>query len=169
MRSFEDSLNAHKSELTEALIVFGEHKRVNKVLAEVESQRPDFYKFYKEGLESRQNEVDELQKQNAWLSGVAERENKRANNLQQDKTSTTILLGKTIQEKNELTKQRDSFIKAYEIEMDKSVDLQKRVDALIQKYKDEDRELKLIDEWEKSQIYGLVASELEQVLKGGRE
>lgn len=48
-------------------------------------------------------------------------------------------------------------------------ELQKRVDALIQKYKDEDRELKLIDEWEKSQIYGLVASELEQVLKGGRE
>ena len=45
-------------------------------------------------------------------------------------------------------------------------ELQKRVDALIQKYKDEDRELKLIDEWEKSQIYGLVASELEQVLKG---
>ena len=48
-------------------------------------------------------------------------------------------------------------------------ELQKRVDALIQKYKDEDRELKLIDEWEKSQIYGLVASELEQALKGGRE
>ena len=114
-------------------------------------------------------EKDELQKQNAWLSGVAERENKRANNLQQDKTSTTILLGKTVQEKNELTKQRDSFIKAYEIEMDKSIELQKRVDALIQKYKDEDRELKLIDEWEKSQIYGLVASELEQVLKGGGE
>ena len=70
---------------------------------------------------------------------------------------------------DELTKQRDSFIKAYEIEMDKSVDLQKRLDALIQKYKDEDRELKLIDEWEKSQIYGLVASELEQALKGGSD
>ncbi|HAV5698909.1 TPA: hypothetical protein JI136_07775 [Acinetobacter baumannii] len=46
-------------------------------------------------------------------------------------------------------------------------ELQKRVDALIQKYKDEDRELKLIDEWEQSQIYGLVAIELEQALKGG--
>lgn len=45
-------------------------------------------------------------------------------------------------------------------------ELQKRLEALIQKYKDEDRELKLIDEWEKSQIYGLVASELEQALKG---
>ena len=39
------------------------------------------------------------------------------------------------------------------------------MEALIQKYKDEDRELKLIDEWEQSQIYGLVASELEQALK----
>ena len=63
MRSFEDSLNAHKSELTEALIVFGEHKRVGKALAELETQRPEFYKFYKDGQESRQNEVDELQKQ----------------------------------------------------------------------------------------------------------
>ena len=29
---------------------------------------------------------------------------------------------------DELTKQRDSFIKAYEIEIDKSVELQKRID-----------------------------------------
>lgn len=45
-------------------------------------------------------------------------------------------------------------------------ELQKRMETLIQKYKDEDRELKLIDEWEQSQIYGLVVSELEQALKG---
>ena len=32
---------------------------------------------------------------------------------------------------DELTKQRDSFIKAYEIEMDKSIELQKRVDAVL--------------------------------------
>ncbi|WP_336014744.1 hypothetical protein [Acinetobacter pittii] len=51
----------------------------------------------------------------------------------------------------------------------RSEELQKRVDALIQKYKDEDRELKLIDEWEQSQIYGLVAIELEQALKGEKE
>ena len=49
-------------------------------------------------------QVNDLQKQNAWLGDVAERENNRANNLQQDKTSTTILLGKTIQEKNKLQK-----------------------------------------------------------------
>lgn len=74
MRSFEDSLNAHKSELTEALIFFGEHKRVNKVLAEVEMQRPDFYKFYKDGQESRQTGVDELKCElkriNLWYSNV---------------------------------------------------------------------------------------------------
>lgn len=56
-------------------------------------------------------QVNDLQKQNAWLSDVAERENKRANNLQQDKTSTTILLGKTIQEKNELQKRINEYKK----------------------------------------------------------
>lgn len=56
-------------------------------------------------------QVNDLQKQNAWLSDVAERENKRANNLQQDKTSTTILLGKAIQEKNELQKRIDEYKK----------------------------------------------------------
>ncbi|MDH2539509.1 hypothetical protein QDR66_03060 [Acinetobacter baumannii] len=44
--------------------------------------------------------------------------------------------------------------------------MQKREEALIQKYKDEDRELKLIDEWEQSTIYSRIAIELEQALKG---
>ncbi|MBJ9961443.1 hypothetical protein I5730_12905 [Acinetobacter nosocomialis] len=51
---------------------------------------------------------DELQKKNAWLSDVACRENKRANKLQEEKVSTTTLLGKTIQEKNELQKRVDA-------------------------------------------------------------
>ena len=71
---------------------------------------------------------------------------------------------------DELTKQRDSFIKAYEIEMDESVELQKRVDASLiafEKLKDEINELhgqcdlhliKYLEE--KSQV-------LEQALKGG--
>ena len=59
-----------------------------------------------------------------------------------------------------------AFAEGWMCQQSKVDELQKRVDALIQKYKDEDRELKLIDEWEKSQIYGLVASELEQALKG---
>lgn len=55
--------------------------------------------------------------------------------------------------------------RAWKKQQSKVDGVQKRVEALIQKYKDEDRELKLIDEWEQSQIYGLVASELEQALK----
>lgn len=47
-------------------------------------------------------------------------------------------------------------------------ELQKRVDAvkqLIQVYKDEEKELEL-KEWEQSTIYGRIAIELEQALKG---
>ena len=57
----------------------------------------------------QQTKVDELQKKNAWLSDVAERENKRANKLQEEKVSTTTLLGKMIQEKNELQKRVDDL------------------------------------------------------------
>lgn len=59
-------------------------------------------------VKEKQSKVDELQKKNAWLSDVAERENKRANKLQEEKVSTTTLLGKTIQEKNELQKRLDA-------------------------------------------------------------
>ncbi|MDR2061770.1 MAG: hypothetical protein LBQ29_10285 [Acinetobacter sp.] len=48
-------------------------------------------------------------------------------------------------------------------------ELQKRLDTvkqLIQVYKDEEKELEL-KEWEQSTIYGRVAIELEQALKGG--
>ena len=91
----------------------------------------------------QQTKVDELQKKNAWLSDVAERENKRANKLQEEKVSTTTLLGKTIQEKNEL---------------------QKRVDAvkqLIQEYRDPPTEDKTFQH-----ALSIAAYELEQALKG---
>ena len=68
---------------------------------------------------------------------------------------------------DELTKQRDSFIKAYEIEMDKSVDLQKRVDAvkqLIEEYRDPPTEDKTF-----KHALSIVAYELEQALKGGSD
>ena len=45
-------------------------------------------------FQEQQAKVEELQKQNAWLSDVAERENKRANKLKEEHVSTTILLGK---------------------------------------------------------------------------
>lgn len=119
------------------------------------------------GQQAQQSKVDELQKKNAWLSDVACRENKRANKLQEENVNTTVLLGKTIQEKNELQKQRDSFIKAYEIEMDKSIELQKRLDAvktLIEEYRDPPTEDKTF-----RHALSIVAYELEQALKGGSD
>ncbi|WP_228265347.1 hypothetical protein [Acinetobacter baumannii] len=70
----------------------------------------------------------------------------------------------------------DTFAEAHERECgfkaqlakDKA-ELQKRVDAvkqLIQDYLDEEKELEL-KEWEQSTIYGRIAIELEQALKGG--
>lgn len=65
---------------------------------------------------------------------------------------------------DELTKQRDSFIKAYEIEMNESVELQKRLDAvkqLIEEYRDPPTEDKTFQH-----ALSIVAYELEQALKG---
>ncbi|MCJ8819760.1 hypothetical protein K5E12_20240 [Acinetobacter baumannii] len=76
-------------------------------------------------MEKQKN--DELQKKNAWLSDVACRENKRANKLQEEKVSTTTLLGKTIQEKNELQKRVDAALKK----------LDKRRDELWSKWKEQ--------------------------------
>lgn len=60
--TFEQVLDQEKNELTEALILFGEGKRLNKALADLEMNRPEFYKFYEAGKQSRQAEIDELQK-----------------------------------------------------------------------------------------------------------
>ena len=60
--TFEQVLDQEKNELTEALILFGEGKRVNKALADLEMNRPEFYKFYEAGKQSKQAEIDELQK-----------------------------------------------------------------------------------------------------------
>ena len=61
-KSFEQVLNQEKNELTEALILFGEGERLNKALADLEMNRPEFYKFYEAGQQSKQAEIDELQK-----------------------------------------------------------------------------------------------------------
>ena len=61
-KSFEQVLEQEKNELTEALILFGEGKRVNKALADLEMNRPEFYKFYEAGQQSRQAEIDDLKK-----------------------------------------------------------------------------------------------------------
>ena len=61
-----------------------------------------------------------------------------------------------------------AFNGGWESQQSKVDELQKRVDAvkkLIQDYKDEEKELEL-KEWEQSTIYGRIAIELEQALKG---
>ena len=60
--TFEQVLDQEKNELTEALILFGEGKRVNKALADLEMNRPEFYKFYEAGKQSKQAEIDNLKK-----------------------------------------------------------------------------------------------------------
>ncbi|MBD0437566.1 hypothetical protein HPJ37_10255 [Acinetobacter baumannii] len=65
-----------------------------------------------------------------------------------------------------IKQERDELQTLYTQQGINMLKLQKRVEALIQKYKDEDRELKLIDEWEQSTIYSRIAIELEQALKG---
>lgn len=60
--TFEQVLDQEKNELTEALILFGEGKRVKKALADLEMNRPEFYKFYEAGKQSRQAEIENLQK-----------------------------------------------------------------------------------------------------------
>ena len=69
---------------------------------------------------------------------------------------------------DELTKQRDSFIKAYEIEMEKSVELQKRLDDLTQVVEELLEEMKYpTATFEEVICCGV--RELEQVLKGGSD
>lgn len=112
---------------------------------ELQKQRDSFIKAY----EIEIAKSDELQKNNAWLSGVACRENKRANKLQEEKVSTTTLLGKTIQEKNELQKRVDSILK------------------VVQSMRNEVKHGHMSDE--EVQMLSSFADELEQALKGGED
>ena len=97
--------NPHKSPFTE--VRFNEEKQIYEPLNPPLDRVARSLNAAWYGYRIRQTEVDELQKKNAWLSDVAERENKRANKLQEEKVSTTTLLGKTIQEKNDLQKRVD--------------------------------------------------------------
>ena len=106
----------------------------------------DYVNNFKKGWESRQIEVDELKLQVAEMKS-------RLNDAYTDGQSAMYT---AIQSKlDELQKQRDSFIKAYEIEMDESVELQKRVDAA----------LKILSS--KKKMYIDMVIEIEQALKGG--
>ena len=60
--NFEDVLDQEKNELIEVFLVFGEGERLNKALADLEMNRPEFYKFYEAGKQSKQAEIDDLKK-----------------------------------------------------------------------------------------------------------
>lgn len=80
---------------------------------------------------------------------------------------------------DELTKQRDSFIKAYEIEMGKSIELQKRVDAAHHTLTDlKEKSEALHHRWHilgdsvalaEAEMIDMCVKELDQALKGGGE
>ena len=58
--TFEDVVDQEKNELIEAFLVFGEGKRLNKVLVDLEKNRPELYKFYTAGQHSKQDELKAL-------------------------------------------------------------------------------------------------------------
>ena len=65
--SFEDSMYKYKSDLVRNLIDFGEGKRANRFLKEVDTNLDDFEFFYTEGALSRQKEINTLNDQIASL------------------------------------------------------------------------------------------------------
>ena len=65
--SFEDSMYKYKSDLVRNLIDFGEGKRVNRFLKEVDANLDEFKFFYTEGVLSRQEEINALNDQITYL------------------------------------------------------------------------------------------------------
>lgn len=62
MKSFDDALNKHKSNLSAELVGFGEGKRVRKIMMDIDSNSSDYEYYFQAGAQSRQSEVDELKK-----------------------------------------------------------------------------------------------------------
>ena len=60
--SFDDALNNHKKVLTESLVNFDEGHRVRKILLDVDSNSADYEYYFQLGQQSKQAEVDDLQK-----------------------------------------------------------------------------------------------------------
>ena len=60
--SFDDALNNHKKALSESLINFHEGHRVRKIMLEIDSNSADYEYYFQSGQQSKQDEVDELQK-----------------------------------------------------------------------------------------------------------
>ena len=60
--SFDDALNKHKRLLTESLINFDEGQRVRKTMLDIDSNLADYEYYFQSGQQSKQHEVEELQK-----------------------------------------------------------------------------------------------------------
>lgn len=137
---FDEALQQHKDNLTKNLSQFGEGHRLNRMHREIDSNAADYEYYFNAGQQSQQAKVEELEHK----SGLRESDHK------------ALLV------KYQATK------KCWEDISKEKEELQKRVDSikqLIQDYLDEEKELEL-KEWEQSTIYGRIAIELEQVLKG---
>ena len=105
MRSeFEKTLKQHRDSLAEELLQLGKYREAQLVEWDIEQNESDYEFYFNSGWNAQQSKIDEAHSLNEKL----------------------------LLEKEKLTKQRDSFIKAYEIEIDKSLELQKRLsEALI--------------------------------------
>ena len=60
--SFDDALNNHKKALSESLVNFDEGHRVRKILLDVDSNSADYEYYFQSGQQSKQAEIDNLQK-----------------------------------------------------------------------------------------------------------
>lgn len=60
--TFDDAINNHKKVLTESLVNFNEGHRVRKILLDVDSNSADYEYYFLSGQQSKQDEIDELQK-----------------------------------------------------------------------------------------------------------
>lgn len=62
VKSFDDALNNHKMFLTESLVNFDEVQRVRKIMLDIDSNSSDYEYYFQAGQQSKQAEIDELQK-----------------------------------------------------------------------------------------------------------
>ena len=60
--SFDDAINNHKKVLTESLVNFDEGQRVRKIMLDIDSNSADYEYYFQAGEQSKQNEVEELQR-----------------------------------------------------------------------------------------------------------
>ena len=61
-KSFDDAVSKHKNNLIENLSQFNEAHRARGLLMDIESNKSDYEYYFNAGQQSKQDEVDELQK-----------------------------------------------------------------------------------------------------------